>query len=648
MTWLSTLPGFAVSALVLLGPGMLWGALLGLRRLTLLALAGPLSVTAAVVAAELASLAGVRWSLIPLVSVTLAVGLVLWLMRRSYAGSLPERIRTDPGRPLGRSLTAWAVAAVPVGLITLWIFGHPENIAQSHDNIFHLNAVRYIAETGNASSLDLGYLGTRAPVFYPAGWHALVSLVLVTSGLSVPAAINVVNLSIVLGIWSVGCLFLVTRVTGERRSALLGAAVLSGAYSSFPYLLYEFGVVFPFLLSIALLPAVLGLVVQLLRVGAPLRTMTAANLLLLAGVAPGLAFAHPASLVGALGLSLPMVLAAAYRRLRRGSMPAWRTLVPTAAFLLVLGSAWMLLRPSRGGSDNWDELGNVQLALHEVLTQAPLYRPPAYLAAALTLIGAVALIYRRRHLWALFLYCLGAMLFVIGNWKEAPDLRWIVAGVWYNDFFRISAMLPVSGVILASVGAVALVDVLRPAVRRYLASGSGIASGRGRRMSAAAVVVVLAGLALAPLGAVQRGVAEAAAKYQFTEDSQLLTADELALIRRLPETVEPGAAIVGVPLTGASLSYSYAGIPGVILYGEVPPTDAGKVLFNSLDELTSNPEVCPAVEQTGARYVLDFGTRSVHPGERVVEPGLQDLTPENGFELVDSEGAAELYRITGC
>ncbi|GAB3556038.1 hypothetical protein GCM10027404_33840 [Arthrobacter tumbae] len=640
MSWLSTLPGFLVALLVLLGPGLLWGAIFGLRRLTLLALAGPLSVSAVVIASESAALVGVRWSLVPLLGVTAAVALLLWLIRRRFG----DAVASDPGGPLRRTLAAWTVAAIPVGLITLWIFGDPENIAQSHDNIFHLNAIRYIAETGNASSLDLGYLGTRAATFYPAGWHAIVSVVLMSSGLSIPAAINVVNLAIVLAIWCIGCLFLVTRVTGERRAALLSAAVLSGAYSGFPYLLYEFGVVYPFMLSIALLPGVLGLVVQLMRVGAPLRTTTAANLLLLLGVLPGLALAHPSSVVGALGLSLPMVLAAAYSRLRRSGEPAWRTLLPTAVFLLVLSVAWMRLRPARGSSDNWDELGNVGFALLEVVLHSPLFRPPAFLVAALTLLGAVVVLRRKRHRWTLALYGFAAMLFVVANWKEAPDLRWIVAGVWYNDYFRISAMLPVAGIIIASLGAVALVDTAkrRPKVRSLLREES------RKRGAAVVVVLVVVGVLLAPLGAVQRGVTEAAAKYRFTGDSQLLTEDELALIERLPETVEEGEGIVGVPLTGASLSYSYTGIPTLLPYGTLPASAAGKIIYESLDELTTNQEVCPAVDEMGVGYVLDFGINSVHPGETEVVPGLQNLIPENGFERVDSEGEAALYRIVGC
>ncbi len=640
MSWFAVLPGFLLALVVLLVPGLLWGSLLGLRRLTLLAVAGPLSVTAVVVAAEAASLAQVEWSLIPVLGVTVAVALLLWLVRRRFC----RYLLADSGRPIRWTLIAWAAAALPVGGVMLWIFGDPQNIAQSHDNIFHLNALRYIGETRNASSLDLGYLGTRAPTFYPAGWHALVSVVMIASGVTIPAAINVMNLAIITVIWSTGCLFLVTRVTGERRTALLVAAVLSGAYSTFPYLLLEFGVVYPFMLSIAILPAVLGLVIQLLRLGAPQRTTTAANLLLLAGILPGLALAHPASVVGALGLSLPMVVTAAWLRLRRRSAPAWRTLLPLGVYLLVAGSAWMLLRPARSGSDNWDELGNAGRALYDVIYHSPLNRPTAYLAAALTLAGAVVVLYRRRHRWTLALYALAGTLFVLGNWKEAPDLRWIAAGVWYNDFFRISAMLPVAGIIVASIGAVAIIDV----GGRWSGIRQLVQSGGNRRFGAAVVILVLAGLVTAPLGAAQRGIAEATAKYRLTDKSQLLTLDELALIERLPSVVEEDATIVGVPLTGASLSYAYTGLATLLPYGTSPVTPAGKVIFESLDQMTNNPEVCAAVEESGADYVLDFGTSSVHPGERIIEPGLQKLTPENGFELVDREGSAALYRITGC
>jgi hypothetical protein len=45
------------------------------------------------------------------------------------------------------------------------------------------------------------------------------------------------------------------------------------------------------------------------------------------------------------------------------------------------------------------------------------------------------------------------------------------------------------------------------------------------------------------------------------------------------------------------------------------------------------------------QFVLDFGTRSMN-GTR--SPGLEGLAGTPGFALVDAEGPARLYRVTGC
>ncbi|EMY32328.1 hypothetical protein D477_020713 [Arthrobacter crystallopoietes BAB-32] len=649
MTWVETIPAFLVAIVLIFGPGLLWGSILGLRRLTLLAVAGPFSVTAMVVAAELGSLAGLPWAWPVLLAVTVLVAAALWLLRRLMWNRL-HRQHAAAAAPAGwrTVLITWAVSALPLAAYIFWIVGAPENIAQSHDNIFHLNAIRYIADTSNASSLDLGYLGaTDGGVFYPAGWHAVVSLVMITSGVPVPVAINVTNLVVVTGIWSTGCLFLVSRLTGERMMPLLVAAVLSTAYSSFPYLLLEFGVVYPFMLSIAMLPVALGLVVQLLRIGLPATISVEGNLVLLAGLLPGLGLAHPATVMGLLALAAPMVIAAAYGLYRHGDHRDRRSAaLGTVAYLVVGGILWALLRPARSASDNWDNLGNVLRSLYEVAVHAPLYRPMAILVTVLTIVGIAVVLNVRKHRWAIGVYLVAAVLFVVGNWKEAPELRWLVAGIWYNDFFRISAMLPVANLLIAALGGVALAGTARSFFRAWLARRDKKQPPWLRPVAAA--VLTIAALAVAPLFAAQRSIEEAAFKYRFTDSSFLLTTDELALIKRIPQHVPEDAVIAGNPMTGASLSYSYTDRPTLVPSGEESPTAEGKLIMEHLDELESDPAVCQAVLEEGVQYVLDFGNKSVHPGETSTAPGLQDLTEANGFELVDAEGEAALYRITGC
>ncbi|MHA7293052.1 DUF6541 family protein [Arthrobacter sp. HLT1-21] len=648
MSWAATLPAFVVALAVVFGPGLAWGAALGLRRLTLLALAGPFSITAVVVSAEVAAAAGVDWSLLPVVAVTLVVTALLWLLRRS-AGHLihgpaggaepPARTRTV--------LIAWAVAAVPVAAWMFWMFGAPENIAQSHDNIFHLNALRYITETSNSSSLTLGYLGTREGTFYPAGWHAVVSLVIATSGIPLAAAINVANLVLITGIWSVGCLFLVSRMTGERALPLLVAGVLSTAYSSFPYLLLEFGVVYPFMLSIAILPAALGLVLQLVGAGSEVPLRRFGSLVLLAGLLPGLMLAHPSSLLGLLALSAPAVLTVAYRTARTsGGRRRLAAVAGAVAFVVLSAALWMTVRPARSSSDNWAQAGDAAGAIPEVLLHGPLGRPVALLAMILTAVGAAVVLYLRSHRWVIVMYLVAGALFVLGSWQEEPTVRWIVAGAWYNDYFRISAMLAPAGLLVASIGGVALASSAVQGLQRARAAGGTPEPGWFLPAVAAALVVI--GLAVAPLFAVQRGVSEAAFHYRYTDDSRLLTVDELTLLQRLPDRVPADAVIAGQPLTGASLSYAFAGRESLLPAGTSPVTPEAKLIFDELDRMRQNPAVCAAVRSTNTAFVLDFGTASVHGGSAPIFSGLSDLSPGAGFELADREGSASLYRIVGC
>ncbi|THJ68450.1 hypothetical protein E8P82_00600 [Arthrobacter echini] len=646
MSWAEAAPAFLVSLLVVFGPGLLWGAALGLRRLTLLALAGPLSITAVVVSAEAAALVGIGWSLLPVAVVAAGVAVLLRFARHLFAHLLHPQPEAAPAASWRTVITAWAVSAVPLAAIMIWIIGVSENIAQSHDNTFHLNALRYIDDTANASSLTLGYLGSREGTFYPAAWHAVVSLVM-TSGVPLTAAVNVTNVVLITAIWSTGCLFLVTRVLGEGALPLLVAAVLSTAYSTFPYLLLEFGVVYPFLLSVALLPAALGLVLQLVGAGVPGPLRTLLSVALLIGVLPGLLLAHPSALLGLLALGAPAVLAVVQRRARSADGRARRTaLAGGAAFLLVGVLLWATVRPARSGADNWLELGDAGRAVAEVLFHGPLARPVAVLVTVLTVVGAVVVLRRRRNRWILALYAVAAALFVIGNWRQAPDLRWIVTGPWYNDYFRISALLPVGGILLASVGGAAVADALLARARRRR-------SLRGTPepswfVPVLAGALVLSALAVAPFFAVQRGVVEAAAQYRYTDNSRLLTSDELELLQRLPESVPPDAVVAGMPLTGASLSYALADRRTLLPHGTVPATADARLVFEELDTMVGNPEVCAAVRRTNLRFVLDFGSASVRGGNAPVPSGLDELTVENGFVLVDSEGDASLYRIVGC
>ena len=77
-------------------------------------------------------------------------------------------------------------------LLIAWRFvqlvGSPEHPSQVFDNVFHLNAIRFILDTGNASSLSLasiqGVSGLDA--VYPAAWHSFAALLVQLTAVDIP------------------------------------------------------------------------------------------------------------------------------------------------------------------------------------------------------------------------------------------------------------------------------------------------------------------------------------------------------------------------------------------------------------------------------------------------------------------------------
>lgn len=146
--------------------------------------------------------------------------------------------------------------------------------------------------------------------------------------------------------------------------------------------------------------------------------------------------------------------------------------------------------------------------------------------------------------------------------------------------------------------------------------------------------------------AMQAASASAGISYRIGEHAPLLSLDERALLERLDDEVPPGAVIVGSPWTGTSLSFALAN-----RYSLIPHiyTELDQDMTTIVDDLNrgADPRVCAALKRTHVRFVLDFGSHEVHGGSHTY-PGLTDLVESPAVTLIDSQGAARLYRITAC
>lgn len=664
MTWLHALPALALSAAVLMVPGLVTGLVLRLRGLALLASAAPLSATALGLGAVCFDALELGWGLWQLAVSTLVLAGLAWGLRAVVEERWPLLHSEDVRVRLPRHnrpvlAAALAASAVSVAWVLLRTIPQPDLLAQAHDTIFHAPAVEYIVETGHASSLTIGLLAFDPKAsFYPAAWHDAAALPALLLGTPVPVAMNAANLVIAAVIWPLSILWFTRVVAGPSRLVTAGSAAAAAAMPLFPYLPVQFGVIYPFLYAVALLPAVLGFAVTACG-GSRMPTTSFRAALFLVLAAPGVLLAHPSMLNTAMLLLTPFVLVRAVSLSRR-----WmRALVPPL-WLVLLAVVWAQVRPKRNASSNWELQGSPLAALRDSLTQSQLSYPVNAVLAALVLLGIALALASPRLRWLVGAYVLAVAAFVVGSWGRGGDLRWALTGVWYNDYFRISSLAALLAVPLAGLGiawaARTAASLGAAALRRRADRGhrrdAESAGARRARGLPAAWPAWCAGLALAALSvllvpaspSLQRSVEDGRQKYALTPSSLLVSEDEVALFKRLDEHVPRGTVLAGDPLTGAGLAEVYAPVDMVQPTNSPAPTEDGRYIMSHLDQAATDPRVCASARTLRLEYVLDFGHASVNGSQLTYRQGFLNLDRAHGFVPVDTQGQARLLRIAAC
>ncbi len=658
MTWLSAVPAIAIAVLVLLLPGALlaWG--LRARGFALFALAPVMSVSLVAVAALAGPVLGYSWSIVPVAVLACFATAMAWAVRKVLARRWPEETATRRfDKRFYAAVGGVALGALIIGARLVFVFGSPDSISQTFDNIFHLNAIQYIYQTGQASSLTIG--GMTGIPFYPAAWHAFAALVGQLSGASIPVAVNAANLAIGALVWPLGCVYFCQQVFGQKMHAALLTGVLSAGFGAFPILMVDFGVLYPNLLSIALLPGVLALGVQTLGLSTVpdfSRPVTGLALIL---ALPGMSFAHPSTTMAFLVFLLPALcycyIRAALRW--RADWPASRSRFVLWTLLLLAGAAvftvlWDVLRPPADAAF-WPPIHSYRRAIFEILTSSPMARPPAVLLTVLLVVGLVVLARRRKTWWILGLFAVASILFILVSGFHPGDLRNFATGTWYNDSFRLAALLPAATLVPAAAGAIWLWERCRRCLWRPLRAkliDAGTPAARRRTVGSAAgfSVIALTVIALlAQTGSMDYSAGRARINYQLRADSQLLTADERAILGDLDRIVPPDSIIAANPWNGSALAYALADRKTLQLHVLSPISADDAIIYSSLRDAVINPAVCPAVRNLNVRYVLDFGTEEVNDGSHPT-PGLMNLEAAGVVTLVEQRGDAALYRLTAC
>ncbi|KEP75023.1 hypothetical protein HR12_00840, partial [Microbacterium sp. SUBG005] len=369
----------------------------------------------------------------------------------------------------------------------------------------------------------------------------------------------------------------------------------------------------------------------------------AAVLLLVAAAGVGLAHPNAFLSMAALGAGVAVVELIG-RAVRHPSRRRWlSTTAILLALFVVLGLLWRVMRTNAEMSI-WVPWQTTARAVGEALLLSPGGYTITLTISIMIAAGVFAIVRRPRLLVVAAPMAVATVLFVVASGTAAGNaLREFLTNPWYNDSYRLAALLPAAGIPVAVLGAVTIAD----GVARVLTRAR---SGRVLRIAVAAVGV-LAVFSVGVSPNILRTAADARGAYALDATSPLLTSDEESLLERLPETTPADAVIAGSPWTGASLAYAI-GEREVLrkhVFGAIGPDE--EYLDNRLSAIDSDPHVCEVVDRLGVDYVLDFGAQNVwnNPGVGLERQGLYNLSPSEHLVLIDSEGpSARLFKIEGC
>lgn len=654
MSWLDAVPVALLAAVWLFVPGLLVTYGLGLRSFAAWGLAPVVTVAIVATLAVLAQKVGIGWS----VGLVLVVALVVAVLVAAVCFLLRRRWPALPADPPKVTLAA-VVGLVPAVILGVLTFargiGSPDALSQTYDAVLHYNAIASILDTHDASSLTIGNLDIPGDPgsFYPAAWHDLTSLIVLSGGASIPLAVNMVSGVIGIVVWPVSCLLLVRQVIGRSATGMAITGLVSVAFTAFPWDLLGFGVLWPNLLGNALTPAILALVVSVVGqarddvIGRSRAWVMLPVALLAAG------FAHPNSIFTVIALSLVPVFVAvgtrAWRLHREGR--TWRGVAECVVAVVVFGAFWYwsATTPAFAAVRDffWPPIATPARAVGDVLFQSTNGYSALWLLALVT-IGGILLARRDAALrWVAGGFVITGFLYVIAASFNKPSTEKFT-GFWYNDPHRLSAMLPMTAVPLA----VATLLWLGRKLAEFAVHRPNLPQRLRTRAFAGSTLVVLVLLGLLTGGLyVGKHTQVVAALYQ-TKDPSLEIVDpaEQAFFARVKRIVPPDAMVASNPWDGSALLWALADRRVLFPHLQIAMTPNLVYLAANYNLGSTDPTVCRIAGRLKADYLL-VGDHTFWPWDARTGnyPGMADPAPGSGFQLVASSGDdLKLFQLTGC
>ena len=609
---------------------------------------------------------------------TLTAGLIL-LALVAFLISLPFKLfKKTPREPIKKKellglFLFIAIVAFLAAHVFLVVLDGPDCYFQAWDNQSHLRRIRSFIETKNYSSFNSqSYLDSNlppaasSPSFYPSAWHLLAAMMVSALNIPVTEAANAVN-CLCVGLILPLTFFLILKelgITDPKKLAI--CAVICIGVPIFPWDLISYGPLYPNLLGFCLLPGEMALLLHLTDVNKEDR---AANIiknaiLLLIGIT-ALTFAHT-NTVFSLGLMLAPCIVSALGQILNKKMPRAPKVCCYSIPFIAIAAIWIAVNrmPFLKGVVNcsWPAITSLGEAVGSALFLGTTTHPIQVLIPILTFIGiCISIKSNRSNL--VFTYFILLVFYVIDAGTNLP-IKPYLTGFWYNDYHRISAMLGLTSILLASVAASTITSRIEQCMlaQKYSKAIKGA--------TFASITIVIALLVFYPSVPFRKDKnIQTAFGYQTTEmqyqfDKNLIYYDvfsplEEAFCTTTVKQLNPGnALIINNPDDGSLFAYSVYGINVYYRFWYPPSkhleTEESKLIRLHLDEVDHNEEVQQAVKKLGAKYVIQLDHGDASQEYRIVYNNdnqnkwqgidrIDESTP--GFTLIASYDDMRLYSI---
>ena len=671
MSWLATIPLLLFAVVLAFGPGYAMGWALRVPVRLRVFYAPLLTFALVAVSAIVLGKTGIPWNLIsfvPVAAVMVAAAAgVMHLVGRRWPSAVPDASSEAAENWAGNTVPlAWpVVGAVLGGFLTLhatqhMVFG-PEAFSQTLDNSFHMNAIRWIQEHGDASSLTMGAVSAadQQPAFYPAGWHDFVYLIYSTTGTSIATATIVMILLAAGIIWPCSLVAMCLSIPHLRPLQALAIPALTCGFFAFPGLLLFWGVLFPNLLGYALLPAFVALLLHMIQLMArrEYSLVLSLSLTILVGLG-GLALVHPNAVVSAAVFAVPMLLGGVVQVLRTRGASRRERLVGTGVLVALIAGCvtiWLSLRPSEEASDLWTAIMSEGEAVYQFLflgleNANPLGGnfAPAYLLGFLALWGVGYLLYKRRNLWLIGSWMLVGYMWIIAASVPRGDFRLLMVAPWYTDHFRLAALVVFPAVLLAGIGLGGAVEGLFVRIMHAIPREKHAKVAPAMMGASMVLVLVVAGLS-SRTPAMHDATLQVAERYKVTPTSDILNQDEMNVINEIPKIVPKDDVIVNNPWDGSAYIYALADRHLTSYHFEFQTSPKYAAILNDLKDARTNPEVCREVNQYKAHWYVHLENQgNFGPAQQKNYDGMVAAIDTDVLTPVYSSGPMTLYRISAC